>query len=161
MPDETPPAENPAPVVVTPEIVILEFPVFVSVTFCELLAPTLMLGNVTLDGLAVSVNVAATPVPDSGIESGEFGALLEMEMEPLAEPAVVGSKATLNVRFCPALMVTEGVSPVMLKPAPVTVAAEIVSVELPPFVSVTGVVFVLPVVTFPKLTEAGLGEICG
>ena len=54
VPDETPLALNPAPVSVTPEIVIFEFPLFVSVTFSELLLPTLVFAKVKVAGLALS-----------------------------------------------------------------------------------------------------------
>lgn len=160
MPFEIPLAEKPAPVVVIVEIVMFELPVFVRVTFCELFAPTCMLGNVTLEGLAPSKNVAATPVPESGIASGEPGALLASEIEPFTEPAELGEKATLNVVFWPALIETGVVRPEMLNPVPVTVAELIVSVAVPPLVIVTGVVFVFPSVTFPKATEVGFAEIC-
>jgi hypothetical protein len=93
-PDETPLVLNPAPVSVTPEIVIFEFPLFVSVTLSELLLPTLMFPNVRLVGLALSEYVAATPVPLNPIKRGEFGALLTSETEPLTAPAEVGEKTT-------------------------------------------------------------------
>jgi hypothetical protein len=48
----TPLAEN-GPLGVIAEIVTLELPVFVSVTFCELFEPTWMFAKVTLVGLAV------------------------------------------------------------------------------------------------------------
>lgn len=159
MPFETPLAENPAPVVVTLEIVMFELPVLVRVTFCELFDPTCMLGNVTLDGLVPNESVAATPVPESGIASGEPGALLAREIEPFTDPVELGAKATLKVVFCPALIETGGVSPEMLKPVPVTVAEDIVRVAVPPFVIFTGVVFVIPVVTLPKATDVGFAEI--
>jgi hypothetical protein len=161
VPEVTPLAEKPEPVVVTPEIVMFELPLFVSVTFCVAFEPTLVFANVTVEGLAVSESVAATPVPLNGIESGEPGALLASDRDPLTAPAVVGEKATLNEMFWPAVIVTGVVSPEVLKPAPVTVADEIVREAVPPFVIFTGVVFVLPSVTLPKLTDVGFAEICG
>ncbi len=55
--------------------------------------------------------------------SGEFGALLTSETDPVTLPLVVGVKAALNVLLLPALIVTgSGDNPLMLKPAPVTLA---------------------------------------
>ena len=46
-------ALKPAPVAVAPEIVIFEFPVFVSVTFSDVLLPSLTVLKFKLDGLAL------------------------------------------------------------------------------------------------------------
>jgi hypothetical protein len=48
MPESPPPALKPAPATVTFEIVMLEFPALVSVTFCELLFDTVTSPNATL-----------------------------------------------------------------------------------------------------------------
>jgi hypothetical protein len=100
-------------------------------------------------------------VPLSEIASGEFGALLASEIEPLTAPAEVGAKATLNEVLPPELIVTGVVRPWMLKPVPVTEADVIVTAAVPPLVSVIGVVFVLPVVTLPNATDVGFAESCG
>ena len=105
--------------------------------------------------------MAATPVPVNPIEKGEVGALLVSETEPLTAPAEVGEKTTLNVVFLPAAIVAGTVRPLMLKPVPETVAAEIVSVAVPPFVKVIGTELVFPVTTLPKPALVGLAEICG
>ena len=62
---------------------------FVSVIDCDPLFPTWTLPKLTLVGVAVSV--ACVPVPLNTIVAGEPGALLVMEMLPLALPAVVGA----------------------------------------------------------------------
>ena len=46
--------------------------------------------------LAPNRNVFAIPVPERGIASGEFGALLTIESEPVAAPPEVGPKAILG-----------------------------------------------------------------
>src|SRR2546427_9648004 len=94
----TPLALKPAPVTVTPEMVTLEFPLLVSVTGNPLLPPTFTLPKLRLVGLAPSRNVAATPVPLSGIVRGEPGASLTKEIEPLTLPAVEIGRAARRER---------------------------------------------------------------
>ena len=114
-----------------------------------------------LVGLAPSREVAATPVPLTGIAKGEPGALLVSDTDPFTRPAEVGEKTTLKDEFLPALIDVGKVRPVILKPAPVALPAEIVSVAVPLFVMVIVCELLVPVVTFPKLTLVGLDEICG
>jgi hypothetical protein len=56
------------------------------------------------------------------IVNGELGALLTSETVPLAAPADVGANTALKVDFPPAPIVRGVVKPVMLKPAPETLA---------------------------------------
>ena len=60
----SPVTPKPAPVAVNAEIVALAFPVFVSVTVCWPLFPTATLPNDIVAGLALNVELVATPVPD-------------------------------------------------------------------------------------------------
>ena len=55
---------KPVPLAVSAEIVALAFPVFVNVTVCWPLFPTATLPNDTTAGLAPSVELVATPMPD-------------------------------------------------------------------------------------------------
>ena len=73
-----------------------------------------------LDGVAAICG--CVPVPVSAIASGEFGALLTIEMLPVALPAVVGANRAVKVAICPALIVKGVAIPLMLKPAPDAVA---------------------------------------
>ena len=111
---------NPVPVVVTDEIVTLAPPPFVSVKLCELLVPVVTLPNAALVGVAASCG--CVPVPLKAIVSGEFGALLTIEMFPLAAPDVVGANCALNVVVCPAPSVSGALNPLMLRPVPFAVA---------------------------------------
>jgi hypothetical protein len=95
---------------------------------------------------------AATPVPDSVMESGEFVALLATETLPVTAPAPAGVNVVTNVAVCPGVRITPE-TPVALKPEPETVTLEMVTEEFPPFVSVTFCVPLLGIVTLPKLTE--------
>lgn len=156
----TPDPLNPFPVTPTDEIVMFEFPVFVSVTFCDVLVPTATVPNVRFDGDTLSEYVAAPPVPDNEIAVGEVGALLTTEIEPVTLELLAGLNTALNVADPPAGIVTGAVNPVVLNPLPVTENCEIVRLAFPGFEITTGCEFVLPVVTVPKLTLAGFAAIC-
>jgi hypothetical protein len=122
VPGAMPLALNPEPATVTVEIVTFELPLFISVAPKELLFPTFTLPKFKLVGFAPSSKVEATPVPLKEIASGEPGALLTSESEPVALPPEVGANTTFNVALPPAAMVRGRVRPVMLKPVPVTLA---------------------------------------
>lgn len=82
--------------------------------------------------------------------------MLVIEMLPLALPAAVGVKVAVKEAFKPALIVNGVDGPVMLKPVPETLAAEIVMLAVPEFVSVIVCVALLPRTTLPKFTGDGL-----
>ena len=94
----------------------------VMVTFCEALEPMLTLPNAQFDGVAVSVEVDAVPVPLSAIAVGEFVALLAIDKLPLALPAVCGANCAVMLLLWPAAMVSGAVNPVTLNPVPVALA---------------------------------------
>jgi hypothetical protein len=98
-----------------------------------LLLPTATLPNDTPVVLAFSDIVLATPVPESGIDDGDPGALLTSETDPEAVPVPVGPNATVKVVPAPAAIVEGRLRPLMLNPVPDTVACEIVKVALPLF----------------------------
>src|SRR3981081_1233361 len=97
VPDVTPLVLNPAPVTVTPEIVTLELPEFVSVTLNELVLPAFTFPKFKLVGFVPSRKVGATPVPLKEMASGDPGALLTSEIEPLTLPEVPGGKTALTL----------------------------------------------------------------
>lgn len=97
----TPEALKPVPVAPTLEIVTFEFPVFVSVTFCEAFVPSLTLPKLRLEVLAPSVRVATTPAPVKLIVSGEFGALLTREIDPEKVPVELGVNVALKLADLP------------------------------------------------------------
>jgi len=86
------------------------------------------------------------------MESGEFVALLATEILPVTLPAAAGAKVAVKVAVCPGVRITPE-TPVALKPAPETVTLEIVTLELPAFVSVTDCVLLFGMVTLPKLKD--------
>lgn len=151
---------NPVPLALAAVIVRVAFPVLVKVMLCGELAPTSTLPKFTLAGLIESWACVATPVPLSAIVRGEPGALLVIEMLPLALPATVGANFAVKDVFCPAFRVIGVANPLMLKPLPEGLAPDIVTLAVPVFVSVTPTDPLLPTSRFPKLTPAGLAESC-
>ena len=145
---------NPAPVVVTDEIVTLALPPFVRVKLCELLVPVVTLPNVALVGVAASAG--CVPVPLKAIAAGEPGALLTIEMLPAAAPAPVGVKMAEKDALLPALMDIGILAPLTLNPLPEGVACVTVNVAVPAFVSVIVCVPLLPTATLPNAALAGL-----
>src|SRR5207244_3994959 len=93
-----------------------------------------------------------TPVPLRAMVLGELAALLTSEMLPDALLVAVGANCTLKVLDCPAATVSGKVSPLMLKPAPVTGSCAMVRLAPPEFVKVRFCTAVLPTSTLPKLT---------
>ncbi len=89
------------------------------------------------------------------MESGELVALLATEMLPVTLPAAAGVKVAVKVAVCPGFSITPE-TPAALKPAPETVTLEIVTMEFPALVSVTGNVPVFGMVTLPKLNDDAL-----
>ncbi len=88
-----------------------------------LLPPTATLPKLMLVGLALRVDAAdATPYPVSDTVAGVLLTLLTIEILPVEVPAAMGVKLTLKVVLWPAATVSGRESPLMLKPAPVTVA---------------------------------------
>jgi hypothetical protein len=145
---------KPVPVTLTDEIVRLAEPPLVTVIVCELLVPVETLPKAALDGLVAICG--CVPVPVRAMASGEFGALLTIEMLPAAFPEVVGTNCAVKVAACPALIVSGVAIPLMLKPAPEAVAWEIVKLAEPLLVKVMTCDPVLPVRTEPKATNEGL-----
>jgi len=121
VPFETPLALNPAPVTVTPEIVRFEFPLFVSDVVSELVLPSLTFPKDRLAGLAPSSKVAADPVPDRLITSGEGVPFVVNVTEPFTVVADDGVKMTLKLALPPAAIVVDVLRPDWLKPVPATV----------------------------------------
>jgi hypothetical protein len=101
---------------------------------------------------ALSAPAVESPVPlRVMVAVGFVVALLVIRIAPVAAPAVVGSNVTCSVAVCPGCSVTGAVTPVMVKPVPVSVAALIVSAVVPVEVSVT--VWLVDVLRFtsPKI----------
>jgi hypothetical protein len=97
-----------------------------------------------------------TPVPLMAIVAGELVALLVTVTEPVTLPVAAGAKVTFKAADCPAARTVLEETLLALKPAPKALTPEIVTLELPEFLSVTPRVLVAPVSMLPKLKLVGL-----
>lgn len=149
---------KPVPVTVTDEIVTAALPPFVRLMLCELLVPVVTLPNGAVVGVAPNCGCVADPL--TAIVSGELGEVLTIEMLPLKVPADVGAYCALNVVLNPAPRVSGVLNPLMLRPVPVAVPCEIVTLAVPEFVNVIVWDPVLPTAIVPKFTLAGLAPSC-
>ena len=75
---------------------------------------------------------------------------------PATLPVAAGAKVTFKVDVCPGVRIAPADTPLGLKPAPEMLTFEIVTSELPEFVSVTARALLEPVFTFPKPKLVGL-----
>lgn len=148
------------PLTVAELIVSGPVPLDVTVTFSIELDPTATLPKFRAIGLTVSCgSAAATPVLARLTTAVEFvEELLLIVSDPATAPVVIGAACTFSVTdFC-GLSVSGKVAPLTVKPAPLTVAEEIVTAAVPVEVSVTGSIALDPTVTLPKFRLAGLTE---
>ena len=97
----------------------------------------------------------AVPDPDKATTSGEPGALLTIETLPVALPVALGENLAANVVLCPTFNVNGAARPVMLNPVPDALPAEIATLAVPVFVSVTFTDALAPTSRLPKLTLVG------
>jgi hypothetical protein len=95
------------------------------------------------------------PDPLTGMSSAAFEALLTTETLPLSAPAVCGTKVTAKAALCPAANVNGRLRPLKLRPAPVVVNCDTVTLDPPEFESVMVALALLPTATLPKFTAVG------
>jgi hypothetical protein len=127
---------NPVPAAVAAEIVTLVPPVFVTVSVWLEFCPTVIFVKVRLVGDADRVP-DVTAVPVKGMAKLGFEAFEVTVTVPLNVPVDVGANVTVNDVLCPGVSVTGGVIPEILNPVPAAVAAEIVALVPPVFVTVS------------------------
>lgn len=92
-----------------------------------------------------------TPVPEVAMELGELVALLARVTFPVTLPVVVGANTTPKFADWPAAMVAPDTPLVTLKPLPLTVIPETVTLELPVFLTATSRILDTPTISLPKL----------
>ena len=158
VPTETPLALKPAPLTLTLDMFMLEFPVFVSLELNVLLLPAATVVKFKLLGLKPSDACAAAPFPVTPITNGEGTPFVTSVMEPLTGEVELGANTALNVTLEFGAIVVDVESPVKLTPVPFAANCENVSVALPLFLSVIGCEFLFPTTTFPKLTFDALAD---
>ena len=148
---------NPLPLTLTAEIVTLEFPVFFTATCSGLDPPMISLPKFKPVVPSEMVRVALAPVPlSANVYVGFVVALLLIVTLPVTLPEVVGLNPTVKLDVCAAASVSGSEIPLSLKPVPLTVAAEIVTLVPPVFFSCTDCELVVPFATVPKLTLDGM-----
>lgn len=85
-------------------------------------------------------------------------ALLVTVTLPVTLPTAAGAKMTLKEVLCPAATVTGNPIEDRLKPVPLAVTCEMVTLAFPVLLIVTVCVALVPVVRLPKLKELGFAE---
>ena len=115
--------------------------------------PTVTLPKLRLLGLELRAP-GVTADPESGTLIVE--ALERTVTLPLTVPAEVGLKATVKLADCPAPREKGRLMPLTLKPVPLAVTPETVTLDPPVFVTVSDNVLVVPTVTLPKLKLLGV-----
>jgi len=98
---------------------------------------------------------AAIATPETGTLTTEFGASLVTATLPVEVPADCGVNVMEKVFFCPEDNFKGKLSPLILKPRPVTDAWLMVTLVLPELISVADWVWVLPTLTLPRANTAG------
>ena len=113
--------------------------------------PTLTRPGATQAGNVGVGGATTTPTPLSVTVVGEFVASLVTVTLPVRIPVATGAKAAFNVAVCPGARIVPVGTPLAMKPAPETLTFEIVTLELPVFLSVTPRMLLVPESMFPKL----------
>ena len=102
---------------------------------------------------------AATPVPATEMDVGEFEALLTTAILPATLIAVAGSKLTFSAAAWAGAKISPEETPFAARPAPATITFEIVTFEPPEFVTLIVRVTLVPTFSLPKLIPVGFTEI--
>ena len=121
----------------------------VIVKLCDLVWPSTTLPKLKL--AAESDNVGCTPVPLTGIVSGDPDELLVTVRVPETAPAALGANVTVNVTCPDGLTVAGTVTPLTENPVPVMATAEIDAAAVPVFVTTICLAELVFVAMFPKL----------
>jgi hypothetical protein len=102
-----------------------------------------------------------TPVPETGIDIGEFVALLAIVIVPEKAVADAGVNTTPSVTACPGATIDPASAEEMLKLCAEMLTPLIVVGTLPEFVSVMIAVLLEPTTIFPKLKLEESAVSCG
>ena len=124
-------------------------PLFVRVTVCDCLVPTVILPKSSLVGLTESCP-SATPVPLSEIVGRVLEASLVTVTVPLKFPEAFGVNLTVRVAVCPEATVTGRLGEAREKYLLEIAALLIETACVPEFVAATVNVLLLPATTLPK-----------
>jgi hypothetical protein len=122
--------------------------------FATLVAPTAVFANVAAIGVSLS---CTPPTPESDTVCGLLPALSVIVKVPVRVPSAVGVKVTSILQFCFAASVApQGFVLVPCAKSPEVAMLEMLSVEVPVFVSVTAFPgLVASMITVPQVSEVG------
>lgn len=132
---DRPPSVNTAESVEFAALTVTLPPFAVSMPEALALSPTTTLPMFRVEGVTVSVPMAVAPDPERFTFTGD--ALDEIATLPLAAPAEVGLNETFMLVDCPTLRETGRLMPLTLKPEPLAVTPEIVTLAPPVLVIVS------------------------
>jgi hypothetical protein len=139
------------------EIVSDAVPVFVTVKLWDFVWPSATLPKLKLAG--ETDNAACVPVPVSAIVSDGFDALLEIVIDPVALPDVVGENVPLSVMLDDGFTVIGAVAPVTANALPFRAIAVMFTAAVPVLLTtICWAALLLPTATLPKFTLAGDAE---
>lgn len=112
-------------------------PVLVRVSCWLPLFPTAILPKLMVEMLALSIP-GVWPLPESATASEELEASLAILRVPVLLPPEAGANCRLKLALCPGASVMGRLSPETLKPDPVVDTCEIVTLDPPELVTVSG-----------------------
>ena len=152
---------KPVPVTLAWVIVRTPFPVLPIRIVWEFVEPTVTLPKLALEGVRlIAAWRACAPVPVREMVSDELVALLVTVTLPDALPTAVGANTALRVAVAAAFNVKGTVIPFTVNPVPLAAMLEIWTAAVPVLLKMMDFVALLPVLTLPKLTEAGFACNC-
>ena len=129
-------------------------PLAARVPWSEPLAPTTTLPKLKVVGESDNWPCAVS-VPESAMFSSELSAVDTTASVALLDPEAVGANVSVNVTLCFAASIAGKVSPLYVKPVPLTVASEMVTADVPVLVNVSERLALLPFCTVPKESADG------
>jgi len=106
-------------------------------------------------GVTPNVPLDVVPLPVRGTATEGSDALELRERVALAVPVVDGANVTERLVLAPAAKLYGNVRPLTLKPVPLTVALEMVRLDPPELDKLRSFVWLLPIVTVPRLMLEG------
>src|SRR5579863_6434206 len=131
-------------------------PVALNVPEAVPLVPSTTLPTPSVVGETFNWPTVVVPIPDTEIVRDALDAVDVRVTAPFTLPDEVGANVTSNVALCPAVSVTGALIPPSVNPAPLMLACEMVTLELPELVTLPERDCVFPMVTLPKLRLFGV-----
>jgi len=118
--------------------------------------PVATVPKLITDGVPLIPPLVAVPVPSTEYCTAELVALLLKEIEPEKSPVLVGANLATKLIEPPPEIVKGVVNPLILNPAALTAAFDMVTGPRQEFLKVTGIAFIDPTATEPKFPGDGL-----